>query len=43
MKSMERNRDNPLPGRSCSGNIKKSHKEKCYGKKERIRGAERAS
>ena len=41
--TMERNSDNPLPGRSCSGNIKKSHKEKCYGKKERIRGAERAS
>jgi len=39
MKQSQINSDNPVPGRSYSLNMKKSHKEKCYGKTERIAGA----
>lgn len=38
MKSNQISGDNPLPGRSCRQNMKKSHKEKCYGNKESIGG-----
>ena len=42
MKSQKKNNDNPLPGRSCSP-VKKPHKEKCYGNKDRTWGTDQAS
>lgn len=42
MKSQQKSGENPLPGRSCTL-IRKPHKEKCYGNKNRIGGAFKAS